>query len=441
MKVLHFQLEAALSQRSGKVTTQMPHGRCRQKGSEEKMATAKPTKHSAEAAALGFYYQSLFGLLAVQRLPHDDAAVVLERLDDVELKVEGGQLLAQLKHTLSAAPGTVTISARQLWDTLRAWIDTLPRLVLSETEFRLVTVAPIDESGPLAVLLKLGSDRSSLITLLIAEAQRVVAEHTAGQASGATPVPHKDRVKACQAFLDIDDTTRLELLNRTIIESNAPNIAEISAGISKTLVNFPPDKRNDITAVLIQWWDYQVIFSLCGKRDRSIRKLEVLQEISEIACRLERDELVPMFESEPVPDEHKHDSILERQIRLVNGSSRELNLAIREEWRARSQRDMWMVNRLGMSFTITQYDKVLKEKWADKHAEICEDCDHQNAAESSDRGRKVLKWALSDAYNTIRPMAPNWNASYYVTGSLQVLAISQEVGWHPNYKHLLSGGK
>lgn len=404
------------------------------------MGSESPNKHSAEAAALGFYYQSLYALLAVQRLPHDDASVVLERLDDVELTVDGGQLLAQLKHSVSANPPTVSISARQLWDTLRAWIDTLPRLVLAETEFRLVTVAPIDKSGPLAVLMEPGSDRSELEAQLVAEARRVVTEHSDGKARGATPVPHKDRVKSCESFLSLSEAIRLELLNRTVIEPNAPNVDSISSEIGKTLVNFPPESRADITVRLIQWWDYQVVFSLCGKRDRCIRKIEVLQQIADISGSLGRDELVPLFETEPVPRGHKHHSMIERQINLVNGSPRELNIAIREEWRARSQRHVWMDQRLDMAVRIIAYDTLLRESWADKHAEICEGCDHFNEPEVVDRGRSVLKWALNDAHNTIRPFAPNWDVAYYIRGSLQVLAIDLEVGWHPNYKKLLDGG-
>jgi hypothetical protein len=40
--------------------------------------------HSATDAALGFYYQSLYGLLVIVKAVEDDATVCLERLDDVE---------------------------------------------------------------------------------------------------------------------------------------------------------------------------------------------------------------------------------------------------------------------------------------------------------------------------------------------------------------------
>ena len=48
--------------------------------------------HSAAAAAMGFYYQSLYGLLCIVKATDDDAAVCLERLDDVEVEINGQTL-------------------------------------------------------------------------------------------------------------------------------------------------------------------------------------------------------------------------------------------------------------------------------------------------------------------------------------------------------------
>ena len=58
---------------------------------------------SAEAAALGFDDQAFFALLTLMRHDTDNAAVGIEQLDDVSLKVDGHNLLYQLKHSLSKA--------------------------------------------------------------------------------------------------------------------------------------------------------------------------------------------------------------------------------------------------------------------------------------------------------------------------------------------------
>ena len=395
--------------------------------------------HTAEGAALGFYYQSLYALLALQRLPHDDAAVILERLDDVELEVEGGRLLNQLKHSISENPPKVTLASRQLWDTLKVWMDTLPHIEITATQFRLVTVAPVDPTSPLSALKVSGSDRKDLIELLNKEAQRVVDEHGFAIKSGATKVPHKERINACRDFLCLEDSKKIGLLSRVLIESGAPNIKNITSEIEKTLINFPADQRYQIADRLIQWWDMAVVYSLCGKSERCLRKIDVLEKISEISGDIERDELIPDFEFEPVPLSHEHDSMLESQISLVGGSQNSLRIAIREEWRARSQRHKWINFNLGMVAKINAYDLILKEAWGDKYGEICEDSSSCSDEELSLRGRGLLKWALTEAQSAVRPFAPNWSSPYYVRGSLQVLAINLQVGWHPNYKIIFGG--
>jgi len=67
--------------------------------------------HEATAAALGFYFQSQFALLTLISLTADDAAVAVERLDDVEIKANGKSLLYQLKHSVQANPPAVTLSS------------------------------------------------------------------------------------------------------------------------------------------------------------------------------------------------------------------------------------------------------------------------------------------------------------------------------------------
>ncbi|WP_228380268.1 hypothetical protein [Pseudomonas syringae] len=62
--------------------------------------TGSNTVHDASPAALGFYYQSQFALLTLLSQTADDAAVAVERLDDVELKANGQKLLFQLKHSV-----------------------------------------------------------------------------------------------------------------------------------------------------------------------------------------------------------------------------------------------------------------------------------------------------------------------------------------------------
>lgn len=397
--------------------------------------------HSAVNAALGFYYQSLYGLLSIVRASHDDAAVCLERLDDVEILTNGQSLLAQLKHSLSKKPAAVTLSSIALWKTLKAWIDVLPAVSLDDTRFHLVTVAPLPSGSPLEVLLDDLSPRTNLLALLQDEAQRVVDEHSAGKKAKKQPPPHADRVSSCVAYLGLNDIIREKLLSRITVQPAASNINDIPKDIAKELKNFPPERRETIAQKLMEWWDLQVVYSFCDKRNRAISMLEVQQKITEISGELEREELLADFQFVTPPGDHTPPSMISRQLQLVGGTTREVQAAEREEWRARSQRHKWLNERIDMAVRIDRYDQLLVETWEDKHCVMVET--HADASEEAKRasGLEIFRWSFSQAHAQIPPFAHNWNTSYYVRGSYQVLAVEQEVGWHPDYRALLAEKK
>lgn len=397
--------------------------------------------HSAVNAALGFYYQSLYGLLSIVRASHDDAAVCLERLDDVEILTNGQSLLAQLKHSLSKKPAAVTLSSIALWKTLKAWIDVLPAVSLGDTRFHLVTVAPLPSGSPLEVLLDDLSPRTNLLALLQDEAQRVVDEHSAGKKAKKQPPPHADRVSSCVAYLGLNDIIREKLLSRITVQPAASNINDIPKDIAKELKNFPPERRETIAQKLMEWWDLQVVYSFCDKRNRAISMLEVQQKITEISGELEREELLADFQFVTPPGDHTPPSMISQQLQLVGGTIREVQAAEREEWRARSQRHKWLNERIDMAVRIDRYDQLLVETWEDKHCVMVET--HADASEEAKRasGLEIFRWSFSQAHAQIPPFAHNWNTSYYVRGSYQVLAVEQEVGWHPDYRALLAEKK
>jgi hypothetical protein len=167
--------------------------------------------HSAEAAALGFYYQAFFALLTLMGQETDNAAVGIEQLDDVDLKVDGHNLLYQLKHSISNAPPPITLKSKALWKTVKVWVDILPMLTLSETTLHLVTVAKLGLDSPLIALTDLGTERAELVEAMSQEAQRVLDARAAAAKAGK-PLPHGDRVDGCSAFLALTETERLNLL-------------------------------------------------------------------------------------------------------------------------------------------------------------------------------------------------------------------------------------
>lgn len=392
--------------------------------------------HAADAAALGFYFQAFFALETLVAQSADDAAVAVERLDDVELNVDGRNLLYQLKHSMSATPPPVTLKARALWRTIKVWADLLPTLTLPDTTLHLVAVGQIPKGSALQALTDLVADRTAVVEAMVNEAQRVVDARTEAQAN-KTPLPYGDRVDGCEAFLALSETERLNLLRRAVVRHSAATIDEIEERVASHLKLLPADQRALVAKRLIEWWDRQIVYSLCGKRERTITRAELQAQVMSIVGDLEEGKLLPEFETATPPQDYQPDGMLARQIRLVEGKQSDLSKAIREEWKAREQRASWLNANPAMATTIDDYDLVLQEHWSDRHTQMTEECAGLEEKKRCESGLKLLRWAHEKAPVVVRPIAEGWMAPYYVRGSYQVLAINLKVGWHPDFATLL----
>lgn len=401
---------------------------------------SEPATHAAEAAALGFYYQSLFALVTLVAQATDDAAVAIERLDDVELVADGNTLLYQLKHSISLTPPPVTLASRALWKTLKVWIDALPELTLSETTLHLVAIGSIPEDSPLRALLEVGSDRSQLVAAMIEEAQRVMDARVAAAHAQKKP-PFSDRVDGCEAFLMLTETERSNLVCRIHVQPQSPTVGQIEERIANHLKVLLAEHRAFVAERLVEWWDRQVIYSLCGKRSRVMTRIELQRQISSIIGDIEAERLVPDFMTVMPPEDYQPDGMLMQQIRLVEGAQSDISKAIREEWRAREQRAKWVDANTAMASKINDHDLVLQEEWSDRHMQMAEACSESDDKHKCQLGLGLLRWTHEGAPGEVPPIGDGWSAPYYVRGSYQVLAIDLKVGWHPDYRDLLKEEK
>lgn len=392
--------------------------------------------HSAEASALGFWYQSLYALLILASMTTDDATIGVEQLDDIELTADGQKLLYQLKHSMKTKPSPVGIMSRGLWRTVVVWADALPKISLAETSLHLVTVAGIIAGDPLEGLLDPEDDRTALAAAMTVEAQRVINERAEAKDQGQ-PLPHADRRKGCEAWLKRSESERHILLLRVVLMPDAPSIDRIEHELEQYLLILPTHQRALVAKRLIEWWDRQIVYSLCGNRERVIARSELQAQISEIVADLDQGKLTADFETLAKPLEYLPHGMLTRQISLVKGRNSDIDKAIREEWRARSQRARWANESPANGALMAEYDAVLSEHWSDRHAAMSEHCADLTDDQKVASGLDLLRWTHNDAPNVVRPIQDGFNAAYYVRGSYQVLAISLRVGWHPHYKSML----
>jgi hypothetical protein len=396
--------------------------------------------HEAGAVALAFWYQALYALQTLVVQTTDDAAIGIEQLDDVELKANGQTLLYQLKHSIREAPPAISVKSPALWRTVKVWVDALPSLTLAETTLHLVTVGGIATDDALEDLTNLTMDRANVVAALTAEAERVRKARATAANVGKT-LPYADRADGCEAFLQLGEIERLNLLRRVLIKPDSRAVAEVEKDIARNLDIIPADQRGEVARRLVEWWDRQIVYSLCSKRERIITRVELQGQISSIIADVEQGKLMPEFETVSHPEDYQPDGMLARQIELVKGKRSDIEKAIREEWKAREQRARWLDSNPALAAKINDYDLVLREHWSDHHSRMVEDCVGLEDAERCASGLRLLLWTHDDAPTKVRPIADGWGAAYYVRGSYQVLAINLKVGWHPDIDKLLGGGE
>ncbi len=393
--------------------------------------------HSADASALGFLYQAQYALLRLWNEASFEAVIYLETLDDVVLEANGETILEQLKHSLSTKPDAITIASVNVWKTLKAWIDVLPNLDLSKTSLHLVTVADISPTSPLKVLLDETGSRDKLLFALQEEAQRVIQDRADAEAKGIKPLPHAKRAPGCEAFLKLSDDLQAEILSRVRLKPGQQNIRYIEDELAKWLTSVLAKDQPQVAALMVEWWNRQIIHAHCGKRDKAIHRFELVKRHMEIVADIEHDNLVDYFAAELPHDTYRSHPMVENQISLVGGTETWLQRAVTNEWRARESRSRWSTENPTWQERISKYDDRLAEEWSYKHSDMCEECDGQSDEVKKTKGRELLKWSFYEAPDKIETLASSVTAPSYVRGTYHVLSIGGRVGWHPDYFALL----
>ena len=395
-----------------------------------------PSPHDATASALGFRYQERYALLQLLETKDDEAAVAVEALDDVQLKSNGIDLLEQLKHSLAPNPTPLTVKSLNLWATLRIWCEILPKLEIESTRFALIAVAPIADKSKLHSLKTEGSDRSLLLAELQAEAERVVEEFEAAKLEGKSK-PHKKKVSGAAALLSLSPSQREDLIQRISIQPCMATISSLEEKLAQRLDTYPSTQRQTLAERLTEWWDRQMVLSFNSKRDRFVKRHELLEQLSETSAMLTSEALLDSFSSKQPPPVFDTHEMLAKQCELVDALPAMVKRARVSEWQARNQRAAWSIEAPSKHSKIVEYDERLVLDWTYEHETACQNCEAGNEEDMVANGRMVLRWVLEDAAQKVGSIENTVTSPFYVRGSYQVLSIEGRVGWHPEYRKRL----
>jgi hypothetical protein len=133
-------------------------------------------------------------------------------------------------------------------------------------------------------------------------------------------------------------------------------------------------------------------------------------------------------------DPENDERMFVRQLRAVDISTKRIEYAMLDFYRAFAQRSRWTRENLVLDDEITQYEEALVEEWG-RYKAILEDEMLDSEADESDLtriGRKLVAWVESEVE---KPIRRNVTQGFVVRGSYHMLANETvpRVHWHPEF--------
>ncbi len=385
---------------------------------------------AAVDATLGYLYQVRSALLwTLQRLKTDPEFLVgIETFDDVAFETTGGEPteLLQTKHHKSGT-GSLSDASSDLWKTLRIWFEGHQSgAVPTRSNLHLVTTAAAPVGSAAWNL------RASPRDVSVAQQALVATAMTSTNTTNA---------QAYQVFLDVDQSVRLNILEKVVVLDAAPTVSDLDDEL-KQEVYWAVSRQHHAAflARLEGWWLRRVLHQLANATSDRIGSIELESQMSDFReqFKLEAlpidDDLLEFSLNEATRKAHE-DSTFVRQIELTKAGKRRIAAAIRDYYRAFEQRSRWLRDDLVVDMDLHKYEKRLVEEWElsfEAMRDELGDAATANAKEAA--ARALLAWAEQ----TLIPIRPNVTEPFVSRGSLHMLSDELRVGWHVDFRDHLA---
>ena len=384
--------------------------------------------HSAVASLAGYLYQARYALLRglEEGRRHPSHSISIEKFDDIAFEEEGKPIeLIQTKH--HANGGDVSDNSVDLWKTLGIWTQRTRENPTVTANSRLVflTTSTCRVGSALSALRMSNESRNEEVALDILEAV-------------ARSSRNKVTEPARTAFLELPTPARVVLVRNIWVFDRAPDISNVRSEIELLLhYSAPPTQVSTLADYLEGWWLNQIVIALRGASVSEIPLRTIEQKVSELRESFKVENLLidEAIESmPPLTELPQDDRMLIRQMKLIRIKDAELRGAVHDYYRAFEQRSRWARENLLLDGEVDRYDRRLHDAWDRYFLSRTSDADASwNEQKKETRGREVFRWSRQ-YQEPLRNRDELWLSS----GSYQMLSDQMRVGWHPDFKMLLT---
>jgi hypothetical protein len=393
---------------------------------------AMTTPFSAGPQAIGYLHQVRYALYALLRENHDydEAAVVIEGLDDIEVSGKSGSIrLDQLKHHIRGS-AKLTDASPDLWKTIRIWSSQMRNKNWEPTTTRLslVTTATTTE-GTAAWYLQAHNERN------VAKARELLLK-----VISTSRTRDKAILDAFTAFESLSEREQMHMLRAVTIFDGAHTITDLPSLI-KQQIRFaaPPSGTmlDRLYETLEGWWFARAVEHLVQSSQEPITLMYLRRKLWSITDRLQEDNL-PIDYAEALPDTgidpDTDDRVFVQQLRCLAIKHERIKQAILDYYRAFKQRARWVDEDLVGDDEVITYERKLVDMWNHYRLEQLDDVPDQDLASDEQcqtLGRELLR-RTQDVDIRIRP---NVDERFLLRGSYHILANMElpRVYWHPKF--------
>lgn len=384
--------------------------------------------HNAPGQALGYVYQVGWGLLELVRPGAEDQELRLESVDDVSWHdVSGDPLVAlQVKHHLGQ--GNLSDASPDLWRTIKVWLDDPGLREPNGPQLVLVTTQAISAGSALS-LLGLGARDE--------ERARIILDETARQSSNL------GTSTARQAWLAQSQTLRQGILSRLRVSSSQASADELKQQLIDAMKMMLPVGQEDLfTETFLGWW-WTVAVDMLAQRRKGVRRLDLRLRLDDLRTQFSLRDLPTTVSYGNLPESITayQDRLFIGQLELIGAGEQMLLLAVRDYYKAYTQMQIWLENKLTDVCELEEYEARLVHEWQ-MQFELKKMTLGENASEAEYRrvGLDLLSAVMNLSPSLLRA---DFRDPYFSRGTSHRLADAGMVGWHPEFRdrlsHLLEG--
>lgn len=387
---------------------------------------------SANASALGYFYQSryaLFLLLSRANANGADAEMSVEGLDDISFERGGNAVeLLQTRHQIKAT-ASLSDAGTALWKTLRVWSAAAAenKSRPGETILTLVTTGRAPKGSAAAGLRPHATgDRDWQMALKI-------LRDVADQSDSQTNRP------SYEAFRNLSDHRQRALVESIQLLDSSPSILDTRERILDQLrISTRPQFLEAVYRRVEDWWFNRLIEHLSVGSAAPILYRELLDQINDLPERYRADNLPIEFLGAVAPEEGTpgaRERVFIEQLRLVMVGQPRIRQAINDYYRAFQQRSKWVREDLLLVGELETYERRLVDEWKRRFENVSENLGDDTPESAFQHEGRALFNAVEQLELNIRPRC---NEPYVMRGSFHMLADQLRVGWHADFVQRLN---